>query len=53
MRFNDTNYNRIHALDMHDWNDEWIIDKYGDLVLSEEYFNDEITTETIKPEMGD
>lgn len=36
MRFNQQNYNRIHALELHDWNDEWVIDRNGNLVMLEE-----------------
>jgi hypothetical protein len=52
MRFNEMNYNRVHALEMHDWNDEWVIDRNGNLVMREEY-GDEISMETVTPEFGD
>lgn len=41
-------YNRMHEAEMYDWNDEWVIDKYGNLVLREE--PDEITMKTISVE---
>jgi len=50
MRFNEQNYNRIHKLEMDDWNDEWVIDRQGNLVLKEELYAGEIPMETVTSE---
>lgn len=38
-------YNRLQAKDM--YNDDWIIDSHGNLVMKEDYYTDEIDTESI------
>ena len=43
-------FNRIHAFEMYDWDNQYVIDRQGNIVNREDYYYDEIEMHTIRPE---
>lgn len=44
MRY-ESEYNGLHQSEMYDWNDDWSIDKYGNLIMKDD---DTIQMESIR-----
>ena len=49
MRF-EPKFNRVHSFEMYDWNDDYVVDRQGNLVAKEDYYYDEIEMQVIRPE---
>ena len=50
MRYNKSNYNRLSADNMYEWNDqEWIVDKNGQIRLWDDAVDNEMETVAINP----